>query len=107
MFISVLILEKEDDFRLQKPLVVEAVEKAGGRVIFGTKFHPELMAIENGYRDISAYLKRHNIVGKSTGFVERICESYNHVDITNVSMMLLLIRSMILLKICIAQSMIF
>ena len=101
------MLEKEDDFRLQKPLVVDAVEKAGDRVIFGTKFHPELMAIENGYRDISAYLKRHNIVGKSTGFVERICESYNHVDITNVSMMLLLIKIKILLKICIAQSMIF
>ena len=81
----VQLLESEEDFRLQKPLVVEAVENAGGKIVFGTKFHPELMAIENGYRDISAYMKRHNIVGKSTGYVERICESYSHVNIINVS----------------------
>ena len=44
------MLETEPDFRDQKPLIVEAVEEAGGRVLFGTKFHPELMAIENTYR---------------------------------------------------------
>ena len=69
----------------QKPLIVEAVEAAGGKVIFGTKFHPELMPIENSYRDISAYMKRHNVVGKSTGYVERVCDAYSSVDIFNVS----------------------
>ena len=37
------------------------------------------------FRDISAFMKRNNVVGSSAGFVERICESYSHVDISNVS----------------------
>lgn len=44
------MLEEEPDFKLQKPLLVEAVEAVGGKVIFGTKYHPELMPIENSYR---------------------------------------------------------
>ena len=48
--VSVRMLESEEDFRDQKPLIVEAVEAAGGKVLFGTKFHPELMPIENAYR---------------------------------------------------------
>ena len=44
------MLGREPDFKQQKPLLVEVVEAAGGRVMFGTKFHPELMPIENSYR---------------------------------------------------------
>ena len=47
---SVKMLENEPDFMDQKPLLVEAVEAVGGKVLFGTKFHPELMPIENAYR---------------------------------------------------------
>ena len=46
----VKMLENEPDFKDQKPLVVEAVEAAGGKVLFGAKFTPELMPIENTYR---------------------------------------------------------
>ena len=35
-------------------------------------------------RDISAYMKRHNVVGSSAGYVERICDSYDSVDLKNV-----------------------
>ena len=80
----VKLLEKETDFLNQKPLIVEACEAAGGKVLFGTKFHPELMTIENVYRDISAFMKRRNIVGSSVGYVERICDSYGSVDIKNI-----------------------
>ena len=80
----VKLLEKEPDFQNQKPLIVEACEAAGGKVLFGTKFHPELMTIENVYRDISAFMKRRNIVGSSVGYVERICDSYGSVDIKNI-----------------------
>jgi hypothetical protein len=48
--ILVAMLEDEPDFKLQKPLLVEAVEAVGGKVLFGTKYHPELMPIENSYR---------------------------------------------------------
>ena len=96
------MLESEPDFRNQKPLLVEAVEAAGGKVLFGTKFHPELMPIENAYRsrlfqfnpkqdlkififrDISAFMKRNNTVGISSGYVERVCDSYSTVDVKNV-----------------------
>ena len=78
------MLENEPDFKLQKPQLVEVVEAAGGKVVFGTKFHPELMPIENSYRDISAYMKRHNVVGSSVGYVERVCESYHHVEIIQI-----------------------
>ena len=44
------LLEMEPDFREAKPLLQEAVEKRGGRLLFGVKFHPELMMIESCYR---------------------------------------------------------
>ena len=47
---SVMMLETEPDFKNQKPLLVERVEALGGKVVFGTKFHPEMMPIENCYR---------------------------------------------------------
>ena len=43
------MLENEPDFRDRKPLIVEAVEAARGKVLFGTKFHLELMPIKNAY----------------------------------------------------------
>ena len=39
------MLEIEPDFKNQKTLIEQAVEAAGGKVLFGTKFHPELMTI--------------------------------------------------------------
>ena len=44
------MLKREADFSSQKPVVVEKVEEAGGKVLLGTKFHPELMPIETCYR---------------------------------------------------------
>ena len=44
------LLEKEADFREAKPLLQEAVEKKGGQLFYGVKFHPELMMIESCYR---------------------------------------------------------
>ena len=107
------MLGSEPDFKLQKPLLVEVVEAAGGKVIFGTKFHPELMPIENSYRlillglgsaanydrllcrDISAYMKRHNVVGSSVGYVERVCESYHHVEVIQVFVGILIFQHLV------------
>jgi hypothetical protein len=44
------LLSKEKDFQASKPLLVEALEKEGAKVIFGVKFHPEFMPIESCYR---------------------------------------------------------
>ena len=44
------MLETQPDFKNQKPLLVEKVEAVGGKVVFGTKYHPELMPVENCYR---------------------------------------------------------
>ena len=44
------LLEKEPDFREAKPLLQEAIERKGVRLLFGVKFHPELMMIESCYR---------------------------------------------------------
>ena len=43
-------LETEDDFKASKTMLEEELEKLGARVIFGVKFHPELMAVESVYR---------------------------------------------------------
>ena len=39
-------------------------------------------------RDISAYMKRNNVLGSSAGYVERICDSYDSVDVKNVPIFL-------------------
>ena len=36
------------------------------------------------FRDISSYMKKHNVVGSSTGYVERVCTSYSSVDLKMV-----------------------
>ena len=48
------MLETQPDFINQKPLIVKAVEAVGGKVLFGAKFTPELMPIENSYRSYMA-----------------------------------------------------
>ena len=47
------ILEKDEDFSSSKSLLEEELDKLGARVIWGVKFHPELMFIESCYRYIS------------------------------------------------------
>ena len=46
----VKLLADEPDFKESKPLLVEELEKEGALVLFGVKFHPELMPIESTYR---------------------------------------------------------
>ena len=64
-------LSLEDDFKDQKTIIAEAVAPYGGEVIFGVKFHPELSAIEACYRSLTKYLREHNIIGCSKGYVQR------------------------------------
>ena len=49
-------------------------------------YNPKLVS---NSRDISFYMKRHNVVGTSKGYVERICDSYASVDVKNVSAFIL------------------
>ena len=44
------LLGSEPDFKEAKPLLQEAIEEMGGILVFGVKFHPELMMIESCYR---------------------------------------------------------
>jgi hypothetical protein len=44
------LLANEPDFLKSRPLLVEELEKIGAHVLFGVKFHPELMPIESCYR---------------------------------------------------------
>ena len=46
----VAMLSSEPDFLAAKPILQEALERKGCRVLFGVKFHPELMEIESCYR---------------------------------------------------------
>ena len=43
-------LEMEEDVKASKSVLEEELEKLGARVVFGVKFHPELMAVESVYR---------------------------------------------------------
>ena len=44
------LLSKEPDFCSAKPMLQEVLEGMGCVVVFGVKFHPELMMIESCYR---------------------------------------------------------
>ena len=44
------LLASQPDFKEAKPLLQEAIEVMGGVLLFGVKFHPELMMIESCYR---------------------------------------------------------
>ena len=46
----IALLRAEPDFTEARPVLQEKIEKRGGRVLFGVKFHPELMEIESCYR---------------------------------------------------------
>ena len=46
----VALLSVEPDFMEAKPILQEAIERKGGQILFGVKFHPELMEIESCYR---------------------------------------------------------
>ena len=46
----VSLLAKEPDFCEAKPLLEEAIERNGGKVLWGVKFHPEFMEVESCYR---------------------------------------------------------
>ena len=46
----VAMLSAEPDFLAAKPILQEALERKGCRVLLGVKFHPELMEIESCYR---------------------------------------------------------
>ena len=46
----VAALAKEPDFKSAKPKLQEVMEARGCKVLFGVKFHPELMMIESCYR---------------------------------------------------------
>ena len=63
----VAALSKEADFASTKPRLQEVLEARGCKVLFGVKFHPELMMIESCYRYywiISFIEKKCQIVGK-------------------------------------------
>ena len=44
------MLKDEEDFRECKPLLQEKMESLGCKLIYGVKFHPELMMVESCYR---------------------------------------------------------
>ena len=46
----VSMLSMEPDFCAAKPMLQEVMEAQGCVVLFGVKFHPELMMIESCYR---------------------------------------------------------
>ena len=46
----VAMLTIETDFAAGKPVLQEVLEARGCKVLFGVKFHPELMMIESCYR---------------------------------------------------------
>jgi ubiquinone/menaquinone biosynthesis C-methylase UbiE len=56
----------------------------GGRVIFGVKFHPELMTIESCYRDISLYLRQHNVIGVSKNFMKQYDDALLSLKVDNI-----------------------
>ena len=73
----VKLLENQPDFMETKPILQEAIEKKGGRLLYGVKFHPELMMVESCYRDISKYMRETNIIGCSRGYLARVVASYS------------------------------
>jgi hypothetical protein len=44
------LLSREPDFSEAKALLQEVLKSIGCKVLFGVKFHPELMMIESCYR---------------------------------------------------------
>ena len=70
------VMRNEPDFKTEKSLLEKECEKRGDIVIKGVKYHPELMAIESAYRNISNHMRRINTPGCAKGYESRIENSY-------------------------------
>ena len=78
------LLAAEEDFKMQKNMLQDEVEKLGGIVIFLVRFHPELSGIECAYRDLSRFLKERNIIGNSKGFEKRYEDGLKSIKIEHI-----------------------
>ena len=76
------VMKKEPDFENEKTLLEKECDLRGDIVIRGVKYHPELMAIESAYRNISNYMRRLNTPGSAKGYLERIEGSYEKCDLS-------------------------
>ena len=75
------MLEDEPDFKSQKYLVIEELEKRGHAGIYLPKFHPELSAAEPNFADVEKYLTERNIPGNSVGFTDRVESAFQSLDL--------------------------
>ena len=55
------ILAAQEDFKANKPLLQEVIESMGHKVIFYSKFHPELNFIEQYWGAAKRYTIHNNI----------------------------------------------
>ena len=55
----VVMLEQEDDFKASRSILEEEINKMGGTVLHGVKFHPEFMLAESVYRFVNVYIPEH------------------------------------------------
>ncbi|KAF4648053.1 hypothetical protein FOZ61_003201 [Perkinsus olseni] len=78
----VAMLQSCDDFVSQKSLLEEEAVARGDIIIFGVKFHPELMPIEAAYRTISKAVRVSNTTGSSSGFKRRVDECQRTPELT-------------------------
>ena len=76
------IMKKEPDFENEKTVLEKECEKRGDILIKGVKYHPELMAIESAYRNISNYMRRHNTPGSAKGYSDRVEGSYENCELS-------------------------
>ena len=59
MMIVVRVLAAQEDFKADKPLLQEVIESMGHKVIFYSKFHPELNFIEQYWGAAKRYTRQH------------------------------------------------
>ena len=59
MMIVVRVLAAQEDFKADKPLLQEVIESMGHKVIFYSKFHPELNFIEQYWDAAKRYTQQH------------------------------------------------
>ena len=72
----VLAMEQESDFLEELSVLEKECKERGDILVKGVKFHAELMPIESAYRNVSNFCRKHNKIGCSKGFVDRIESSY-------------------------------
>ena len=75
-------MSQEEDFLAEKSVLEKEAEERGDQIVFCVKFHPELNPIESVYRNISQYMRQHNKVGTTIGYLERIEASYESCGLT-------------------------